>query len=105
FVLPLNKATSLALVLNELIQNAVEHGFKTLDDGRIHILLETEPGQLRLVVANDGEPLPEGFSPRTSDSLGLSIVETLVRGDLKGSFSIENEKSGDGIVATVVFPR
>jgi two-component sensor histidine kinase len=103
FVLPLNKATSVALLLNELIQNAVEHGFKTLDEGSIRIWLRDEGDQFRVTVANDGEPLPEGFAPRTTASLGLSIVETLVRGDLTGTFTLEN--GTDGITATVVFPR
>jgi two-component sensor histidine kinase/putative methionine-R-sulfoxide reductase with GAF domain len=103
FVLPLNKATSVALLLNELIQNAVEHGFKTLDGGSIRIRLLDEGDRFRVTVANDGERLPEGFAPRNRDSLGLSIVETLVRGDLSGAFTLEN--GPEGITATVVFPR
>lgn len=105
FVLPLNKATSLALVLNELVQNAVEHGFKTLNDGRIFVHLTETETALNLTVTNDGEPLPPGFKPRSSNSLGLSIVETLVRGDLNGMFTLENEPDGSGIKATVTFPR
>src|SRR5581483_5104103 len=105
FVLPLAKATSVALVLNELVQNAVEHGFRTLSEGRIHIQLEECEKELRLIVQNDGEPLPAGFTPRHTNSLGLSIVETLVRGDLQGTFTLENDPSGQGITATVVFPR
>ncbi len=104
FLLPLNKATSVALVLNELVQNAVEHGFKTLQDGRIHIRLQECEKELRLAVTNDGAALPSGFSVRSSDSLGLSIVETLVRGDLHGVFTLENDPNG-GITASVVFPR
>jgi two-component sensor histidine kinase len=103
--LPLNKATSLALVLNELVQNAVEHGFKTLNDGRIDISLRQTDDEVRLVVANDGEPIPACFTTRGSDSLGLSIVETLVRGDLQGTFALENDPAGSGILATVRFPR
>ncbi|HZP83205.1 MAG TPA: GAF domain-containing protein [Chthonomonadaceae bacterium] len=103
FVLPLNKATAVALVLNELVQNAVEHGFRTLSEGRVHLRLEEGETELKLTVENDGEALPEGFTPRGSDSLGLSIVETLVRGDLQGVFTLEN--ASGGIAATVVFPR
>jgi two-component sensor histidine kinase len=105
FVLPLNKATSLALVLNELIQNAVEHGFRTLNDGRIKVQFFVEPTEFRVAVINDGEPLPEGFRFRNANSLGLSIVETLVRGDLQGSFTLENARYDNGIIAIVRFPR
>ena len=105
FVLPLAKATSMALVLNELVQNAVEHGFKTLDDGRIVVQLSQTEGEMRVAVLNDGETLPAGFTVRGSDSLGLSIVETLVRGDLGGTFTLENAKFDHGIIAIVLFPR
>ncbi len=104
FVLPLNKATSVALVLNELVQNAVEHGFSTLDDGRIRIHLQSGSEETVLIVTNDGQPLPDGFTPRAANSLGISIVETLVRGDLHGMFTLENDPKGEGIVATVRFP-
>lgn len=105
YVLPLNKATSLALVINELVQNAVEHGFGTLDDGRIHVnLVETEQ-ERSLAITNDGEPLAPDFSLKDSNSLGLSIVGMLVRGDLQGAFTLDNEPNGKGIVATVTFPR
>ena len=105
FVLPLAKATSMALVLNELVQNAVEHGFKTLSDGRVIVQLSATKTHLRIAVLNDGEPLPEGFTVRASDSLGLSIVETLVRGDLGGTFTLENAKFDHGIIAIVQFSR
>jgi two-component sensor histidine kinase len=105
FVLPLNKATSVALVLNELVLNAVEHGFKTLNEGKIKIQMKQDETEMRISVINDGERLPEGFTPRQSNSLGLSIVETLVRGDLQGTFNLENAVYDDGIIAIVVFPR
>lgn len=105
YLLPLTKATSMALVLNELVQNAVEHGFKTLSDGRIHIQLKASDSEYRIAVINDGDRLPEGFTTRKSESLGLSIVETLVRGDLQGTFLLENAVYDEGIIAIVVFPR
>ena len=104
FILPLSKATSMALVLNELVQNAVEHGFKTLNHGRIHISLSLIGKDMKITVLNDGEPLPDSFKDSKRNSLGLSIVETLVRGDLHGSFTLDNSEDGNGILATVQFP-
>ena len=103
-LLPSAQATSVALILNELVQNAVEHGFGPgMDDGEIRITLAEEPKTLTLKVANDGTPLPEGFDIKKTDSLGLQIVESLVRGDLQGRFVLENE--GARTVANVVFAK
>ena len=103
-LLPSAQATSVALILNELVQNAVEHGFGPgMDNGEIRITLAEEPKTLTLVVTNDGAPLPEGFDIRKTDSLGLQIVESLVRGDLQGRFVLANE--GARTVASVVFAK
>ena len=45
-----------------------------------------------LVVADDGVGLPE--SDEQLDSLGLTIVRTLVEGDLKGEFTMERAEPG-----------
>ena len=103
-LLPSSKATSVALILNELVQNALEHGFGPgMDDGEIRITLAEEPKVITLEVANDGTPLPDGFDIRKTDSLGLQIVESLVRGDLQGRFLL----TSDGIqtVANIVFAK
>ncbi len=103
-LLPSSQATSVALILNELVQNAVEHGFgEGMDDGEIRITLAEEPKAIALKVANDGTPLPAGFDIRKTDSLGLQIVESLVRGDLQGRFLLTNE--GDRTVASIVFAK
>ncbi len=101
-MLPLAQATRVALVLNELIQNAIEHGFRSLDEGRIHVHIIEDEKEVRLVVINDGEPLPDHFDLAKTNTLGLRIVQDLVCGGLKGQFSLVND---NGIVATVVFPR
>ena len=100
--LPPSKATSVALILNELIQNAVEHGFKEIEAGRIEVEIEEVDREIRLTVTNDGTPLPEGFDLHKNRNLGLQIVENLVRDDLHGRFTLSN---GDRIRATVVFPK
>ena len=100
-LLPSGQATSVSLILNELVQNAVEHGFgEGMDDGEIRITLSEDAKFVTLTVSNDGKPLPEGFDVKRTNSLGLQIVESLVRGDLQGRFTLTNE--GDRTVATVV---
>jgi two-component sensor histidine kinase len=101
-MLPLKEATSVALVLNELIQNAVKHGFASIDNGEVSVYVETTDGLLEITVQNDGAPLPDDFSADTSQNMGLRIVDTLVRDSLNGRFTLENK---DRITATVAFPR
>ncbi len=103
FMLPLQKATSFALILNELIQNGVEHGFKNTDNGVIKVLIEDIGRDYRITVYNDGAPLPDEFDFRKTTRLGLKIVDDLARTGLKGSFWMGNI---DGRAhARVVFPK
>jgi two-component sensor histidine kinase len=101
--LPSQQATACALIINELIQNAVEHGFEKTLSGRVHIVLRDDGDRVHLEVRNDGDPLPQDFDLAQSPSLGLQIVRTLVQADLHGQVSIKNV---DGeVVATVEFPK
>ncbi|MBM3495556.1 MAG: sensor histidine kinase [Armatimonadetes bacterium] len=87
--------------MHELVQNAVEHGFRDTSSGRISITTERTDADIVVTVKNDGEPLPEGFDPSQTGRLGLRIVNDLVRGGLNGTFTMEGD---DGIVARVSFP-
>ena len=92
----------MSLILNELVQNAVEHGFgEGMDDGEIRIALAEDPKHVTLRVTNDGTPLPAGFDVRKTNSLGLQIVESLVRGDLQGRFTLTTE-DGKTVASVVV---
>jgi two-component sensor histidine kinase len=97
---PADVATSLSLVLTELCQNAVEHGLKD-SSGEVFVRPKQADGKLVVEVENHGEPLPPDFTIAGSNSLGLSIVSTLVA-DLKGEFSLESD--AERTVATVRVP-
>jgi len=86
-----NRATALALVFSELLQNALEHG-----DGPVRIELARRDGDAVLSIADDG-PGADG----TAAGTGLSIVHALVRDELHGSFDLRSE---GGTRAEVVFP-
>jgi two-component sensor histidine kinase len=100
--LSMAQATQVALVLNELIQNAVEHGFHVKMDGEVHVTVEEADGEVSLWVSNSGDPLPEHFDPVADAHLGMQIVENLAR-SLGGRFKIENILGW--AVAEVKFPR
>lgn len=97
-----NQATQIALVLNEMIQNGVEHGFAHADEGEIHINVEEKKGEIGIWVSNNGDPLPKDFDPLKGGNLGMQIVRSLV-GSLGGSWVIE-ERLG-WTVGQVIFPR
>lgn len=80
------QATSVALILNELIQNSVEHGFEIIDNGSIEVAMEEDDQEIRFKVIDDGTPLPQDFNLKKDRNLGLQIVESLVRDDLRGKF-------------------
>ncbi|HET8998149.1 MAG TPA: GAF domain-containing protein [bacterium] len=102
FSLPSQQATSLALVVNELLQNAMEHAFPGRSAGRVVITLSEGREAIRVEVRDDGIGLPEGFSPGRSADLGLQIVRTLVQDDLKGQLSLTNVR---GVRAVITMPR
>jgi two-component sensor histidine kinase len=101
-VLPAEVATPLAMVMTELLQNAVEHGFAGVQrEGNVEIVVERDAASgLRLCVRDDGRGLPPGFRPEASDRLGLAIVCALVETELGGQLDL-GPAPGGGTVATV----
>ena len=85
-------ATPLALVLTELVQNAVEHGFAGTG-GLVTVRPDRLPGELRVVVEDDGRGLPEPFTLDTSASLGLQIARTLLE-ELHGTLTLGPREDG-----------
>jgi two-component system, sensor histidine kinase PdtaS len=85
-------ATALAVVLNELMQNAVDHAFPRDGaapiDGKVLVRLARLDGELVVEVIDDGIGLPTGFTLESSKGLGLSIVQALVNGELGGSLEL-----------------
>jgi two-component sensor histidine kinase len=86
-------ATPLAMVLTEVLQNAVEHGFGA-SGGHIWIDVDRSVGRLHIEISDDGLGLPEDFDADTSTSLGLSIVRTLVESELGGLLEIGARAEG-----------
>ncbi|HMG44484.1 MAG TPA: PAS domain-containing sensor histidine kinase [Acidimicrobiales bacterium] len=112
-LMPAGIATPLAVVLNELFQNAVDHAYPEdleLGDAGAHVrvtITRDEDKEVRVLVVDDGAGLPEGFVLETSTGLGLSIVRTLVQTELGGEISIANgDGSGDrpGTVVALTLP-
>lgn len=99
---PSQPATALALILNELVQNALEHGFAQREQGRVEICITTDEEGLTLQVHDTGSGLPPHFDPQADGNLGLELIRTLVQDDLRGTFDLH---SNGGTTAIVRVPR
>ncbi|HEX3981210.1 MAG TPA: sensor histidine kinase [Acidimicrobiales bacterium] len=128
---PADVATPLAVVLAELLQNAVEHAFSDVggdDDpggsdhaggpvgdrapaqppGHIRVHLVNDVTALTLEVIDNGFGLPDGFDIDATQSLGLSIVRDLVRSQLDGVITMRNRSEAQpgarGTIVAIVLP-
>jgi two-component sensor histidine kinase len=101
-VVPSKQATILALLINEIVANAVKHGFQGRDRGIISITAVEENGEAVVEIANDGVAISNNFDPSESRGLGMRIVQRLVTADLNGEFHIG--PTDQGSVAVVRFP-
>ena len=87
-------ATALAMIISELVQNAVEHGFPdragTIDVAVERETLEDGEEQLTVLITDDGVGLPAGFRPSLA-GLGTRIVTSLAS-DLRGRIRWSSNK-------------
>ncbi|WP_432479517.1 histidine kinase N-terminal domain-containing protein [Nocardioides sp. GXQ0305] len=98
-------ATALAMVLTEVVQNAVEHGYgEGATDGLIRVTAGRLVGRLHVTVEDDGSGLPAGFDPAASTQLGLSIVRTLVESELGGQLEIGPRPDARGTRVAIDVP-
>ncbi|MDZ5459873.1 PAS domain S-box protein [Azohydromonas lata] len=76
--LAVDQAVPLSLLLSELLTNAVKYAFPN-GRGTVRLHVHRKDGGLRLLVADDGVGLPEGFEPAASKGLGMRIIHALAR--------------------------
>ncbi len=96
-----NQATQISLIINELLLNAVEHGFHFTDVGQIVLSVSICGDNVTLSAKNTGDPLPADFDVKKGQ-LGLQIIRSL-SGSLGGEFVLENR--GGHTVAEIRFKR
>ena len=97
--LPIRQGTSLAVLVNELVSNAVKHG-----TGEIVITLtQLDAQQGRLSVRDHGNGFPENFNARRAANTGLELIDSLGRWDLHGQVVYGNHPEG-GADVSVTFP-
>ncbi len=99
-ILASESANAWAMVLTELLQNAVEHGYASAGSegteivGEIVVAVHRVAERMQVTIDDDGSGLPDGFSLDGSINLGLSIVRTLVESELGGQLSLTARAEG-----------
>ncbi len=102
--LDIDTAVPCGLIINEIVSNSLKHAFKSERKGEIYIeLSQTEPDRFRLVIADNGVGMPEGFSLESSDSLGIQLIQALTD-QLEGVMHVES-KPGEGVKYIINFKR
>jgi two-component sensor histidine kinase len=94
-------ATPLALVLTELIHNALEHGLSQSGD-LVELRIDRSGKSMTVTVVDNGAGIPRDFSLESNTNLGLQIVQTLTKNELAGK--IEFIKPNTGTQVQISFP-
>jgi two-component sensor histidine kinase len=99
--LAVDKAIPCGLILNELITNALKHAFPNERRGTVCVHMGwAGPGELEILVSDDGIGINSGSNIPKSDSLGMQLVRTLVE-QLDGHMEILHD---GGTTFRITFP-
>src|SRR5579871_292192 len=96
--LPVRQGTTLTVLVNELVSNAIKHG-----RGEIRLIFEAQEDRAVLRVEDEGSGFPDGFDPVKAAHTGLELIESLAHWDLHGVTRYENREEG-GAVVSIEFP-
>ncbi|MFC7538466.1 ATP-binding protein [Siccirubricoccus deserti] len=99
----MNVAMPAGLVVNELLTNALKHAFVGRDGGTITLHSLIDATGCTVVVADDGNGLPDGVEWPRSGRLGALIVQSL-RQNARARLDVESAL-GEGTRVTIRFSR
>lgn len=97
-------ASSFALVVAEIVHNAIEHGFEGRKEGVVSLAFLRDEQTLTTCIDDDGCGLPERFSLEAGRSMGLALMRALVEEDLGGTITGGSGPGGCGTRFIVTIP-
>ena len=104
WLVSLDIAMPTGLVVNELLTNALKHAFQDRDGGTITLHSTTDAeGGCRILVADDGVGLPEGYSWPKPGKLSALIVRSLLQ-NAKAKMDVKSA-GGHGMRVEIAFSR
>jgi two-component sensor histidine kinase len=92
--LDVDSAISIGLIVNELYSNSAKHGFRNMQQGEINIDMRFKDNNkktIRLLYADNGIGIPEAESILDKDTMGLTIVRTLIE-QSQGTINVSNHQ-------------
>ncbi|MCD4845721.1 MAG: PAS domain S-box protein [Methanosarcinales archaeon] len=90
---PISIATSVGLIINELLSNILKHAFNERKQGNVEIVFtESDNGKINMIISDDGIGLQSRFDINTTGTFGLHLVKILVENQLEGKLEIIKEQ-------------
>lgn len=90
-----DNATSMAMVINELALNSIEHGFNGRNSGNINVVISKgRRGKSVIEFHDNGVGLPNDFNLQKDKGTGLHIIENLITNDFDGTISLRSDCNG-----------
>ncbi len=94
------QAQNLALIINEVVTNALRHGLGERAAGHLTVSITVDDGMVRLEFRDDGPGFPENVLHWRHYNVGMGLVRNLMQRTLGGQVLLSNH---DGAVVTLVF--
>ena len=101
--LPANLASTVALIVNELLQNSLKYAFFGRKSGEIHIQIQRGDDFSTLVVSDNGCGYDLNAAP-VGTGLGMRLIRSLVESSLHGALDVKTDMSGTSTRFTVRNP-
>lgn len=97
----MDRAVSLALIISELLTNAIKYAFKDSAHNQISLTVSATKQEFQVSISDNGVGVPDGFDIAGANGFGLKIVDSLIK-QLSGSLSLIPQERGTGFM--IKFP-
>lgn len=99
--IPSSAANNVALVINELVTNAIKYAWPERTSGRLTVRIEQQDTTITIHFADDGVGYPPAVLNLKRHNLGWELMQTIIKRGLNGKINLHNEP---GAVAIIQFP-